>query len=63
MMDNHYGELLLYVYRAASCECQDVASMDAMDIFCDRNYCVEFLDGAIRYCSKSENILARNLIS
>ena len=36
--------------------------MAAMTIFWNRNYCVEFLDDIIIYCSKSENILAHNLM-
>ena len=39
MMDNHSGELLLYVERAASGVRQDVASMAAMAILWNRNYC------------------------
>ena len=37
MMDNHSDELLFCVERAASDRRQDVASMDAMEIFCNRN--------------------------
>ena len=62
MMDNNYGELLFHVDRAASGGRKDFASMAAMAIFCNRNYCVEFLDDMIRYCGKSDNILAHNLI-
>ena len=37
-------------------------SMAAMEIFWNRNYCVEFLDDMISYYGKSENILVRNLM-
>ena len=43
IMDNHYGELLFHVYIVSSGVRRDVASMDAMEIFCNRKYCVEFL--------------------
>ena len=33
-----------------------------MAIFWNRNFYVEFLDDIIRYCNKSENILAHNLM-
>ena len=36
--------------------------MAAMAIFWNRNCCVEFLYDMIRYCGKSENILAINLM-
>ena len=62
MMDNHSSELVLHVERAASGGRQDVASMAEMEIFWNRNYCFDFLDEMIRYCSKIENILAHNLM-
>ena len=62
MMDNHSGELLLHVEREAYGGRQDVAYMAAMAIFCNINYCVDFLDYMISYYGKSENILARNII-
>ena len=36
--------------------------MAIMEIFCNRNYCVEFLDDMISYFGNSENILARNIM-
>ena len=36
--------------------------MAAMEILRNRNYCVELLDEMISYFSKSENILAQNII-
>ena len=48
MMDNHSGELLFHVERAAYGGCQDVVSMAVMSIFCNISYCVEFLDEMIR---------------
>ena len=59
---NHSGELLFHVERAASGGRQDIASMAAMAIFWNKNYCIEFLDEMISYCGKHENILARNLM-
>ena len=61
-MDNNSGELLFHLDRTSSGGHQDVASMDAMEIFWNRNYCDEFLDEMISYCGKSENILACNLM-
>ena len=61
MMDDHSDELLFHVERLSSGGRQDVASMAAMSIFWNRNYCVELLDETIRYCGRSENVLARNL--
>ena len=57
MMDNNYGALLFHVDIAAYGGRQDVASMAAMSIFCNINYCVDFLDYMIRYCGKSEKPL------
>ena len=62
MMGNHYGEILFHVERAASGGRQDFTSMAAMEIFWNRNLCVEFLDDMISYFGKSGNILARNLM-
>ena len=61
IMDNHSGELLFHVERAASGGRKDVTFLAAMAIFWNRNYCVEFLDEMVSYCGKSENILALNL--
>ncbi|KAL7523561.1 hypothetical protein ACHAXR_000896, partial [Thalassiosira sp. AJA248-18] len=61
MKDYHSGELLFHVERAVSGGRQDIASMAAMAIYWNRNYCVDFLDEMITYCGKEENILARNL--
>ena len=36
--------------------------MAAIEIFWNIKYCVQFLDGMISYCGKSENILACNLM-
>ena len=57
VMDNHDGGLLFHVERAESGGKQYVTSMPAMEIFYNRNYCVQFLDCMIRYCGKSGNIL------
>ena len=62
IMGNHSGELLFHVERASSGGRQYIASMDAMEIFWKRNYCVEFLDEMISYCGKIENILAPNIM-
>ena len=62
MMDNHSGEILLHLDRAASGGRQDIESMDAMEIFSNINYRVKFLYEMISYCGKSENILAHNLM-
>ena len=62
MKDNNSGELLFHVEKVAYGGRQDVASMAAIEIFWNRNYCVEFLDEMISYFSKIENILASNLI-
>ena len=62
MMDNNSSELLFHVDRAASGGRQDIVSMAEMEIFWNRNYCVEFLDEMISYCGKSEKIIAPNLI-
>ena len=61
-MDHHYGGLLLHVERVASCGRQDVASMAAMEILWNINYCVDFLDDIISYCGKSENILTCSIM-
>ena len=53
MIDNHSGELLFHAERATSGGCQDAASIYAVEIFWNRNYCVEFLDEMISYCGKS----------
>ena len=62
MIDNHSSDLLFHVERAASGGRQDATSMSAIAIFWNINYFVEFLDEMIIYCSKSENILVRNLM-
>ena len=36
--------------------------MAAMEIFWNRNHCVELLDEMISYCSKSEKILSLNIM-
>jgi hypothetical protein len=61
MKDYHSGELLFHVERAVSGGRQDIASMAAMAIYWNRNYCVDFLNEMITYCGKEENILAQNL--
>ena len=61
-MDHHYGGLLFHVERVAYCGRQDVASMAAMEILWNINYCVDFLDDMISYCGKSENILTCSII-
>ena len=48
MKENHPGELLLHVERAASGGRQDVCSMAALAMFWNRNYCLEFLEHTIR---------------
>ena len=50
MMDNNSGELLFHVEISVSGGRKDVTSMDAMEIFWNRNHCVEFLDDIISYC-------------
>ena len=50
---NHAGELLFHAERACSGGRQDIASIAAMAIFWNKNYCVEFLDDMISYCGKS----------
>ena len=44
IIDNHYGEILFHAERAASGGHQDVTSIALMELFWNRNYCVEFLD-------------------
>jgi hypothetical protein len=61
MKENHSGELLFSVERAVSGGRQDIASMAAMAMFWNRNYCVDFLDEMMLYCGKEDNILAQNL--
>ena len=61
MRENHTGELLFHVERAASGGRQDIASMAAPAIYWNRNYCIDFLDEMITYCGKEDNILAGNL--
>ena len=61
MRDNHSGELLFHVERAASGTRMDIASMAAMAIYWNRNYCVEFLEEMQVFCSRDDNILANNL--
>ncbi len=63
MRSNHSGELLLSVERAVSGGRQDIASMAAMAIYWNRNYCIDFLDEMVTHCGKGENILANNLWS
>ena len=62
MHDNHPGELLLHVERAASGGRQDVCSMAALAMFWNRNYCLEFLEEQQRQCGKEDNILMSNLM-
>ena len=38
----------------------DVVSMVSMEIYWNRNYCVDFLDNMISYCGREDNILACN---
>ena len=59
--ENHTGELVSHVERAASGGRQDIASMAATAIYWNRNYCIGFLDEMITYCGKEDNILAGNL--
>ena len=63
MKVNHPGELLWHVGRAASGGRQDVASMAALAIFWNRNYCIDFLDKILTYgdAGAKDNILANNL--
>jgi len=61
MIENHPGELLFHVERAVSGGRQDIASMAAMAIYWNRNYCVEFLEEMRVHCGREENILANNL--
>ena len=63
MKENHTGELLFCVERAASGGRQDVASMAALAMYWNRNFCVEFLEEMMVYCGKQDNILAGNLWS
>ena len=49
MKDNHPGELLLHVERAAKGGRMDVASMAALAIYWNRNYYVEFLEEMLTY--------------
>ena len=62
MTNNHSGEILFHLWRAASGGRKDVTSMAAMEIFWNRNYCDKFLNEMISYCGNSENTLARNLM-
>jgi hypothetical protein len=62
MRDNHPGELLLHVKRAASGGRQDVCSMAALAMFWNHNYCLEFLEEQQRLCGKEDNILMSNLM-
>ena len=62
IIDNNSGELLFHVERSAYGGRQDFTSMAAMEIFWNRNYCVELLDEMISYCGKSENIISHNLM-
>ena len=52
MKENHTGELLFCVERAASGGRQDVASMAALAMYWNRNFCVEFLEEMMVYCGK-----------
>jgi hypothetical protein len=63
MKDNHSGELLFHVERAVSGGRQDIASMAALAIYWNRNYCVDFLEEMFVYSGKDDNILAGNLWS
>jgi hypothetical protein len=58
MKEHHIGELLFYVERACKGR-MNVVSMALMDIYWNRNYCVDFLDKLISYCGPEDNILAR----
>ena len=62
MMDDHSGEILLHVERQEYDVRQDVASMAVMEIYWNRNYCVEFSNEMINYYGKSEKILVHNLM-
>ena len=61
MKENHAGELLLHVERAAGGR-QDVNSMAALAMFWNRNYCLEFMADILRFGGKrKDNILLNNL--
>ena len=61
MKEIHSGELLFHVDRACK-DRMDVVSMASMEIYWNRNYCVDFLDKMISYCGREDNILACNLM-
>jgi hypothetical protein len=61
MKETHPGELLFHVERAVKGGRQDVASMAAMAMYWNRNYCLEFMEDMLRLCGKEDNILINNL--
>ena len=64
MKENHSGELLFHVERDCKGRMDVVlmVSMAPMEICCNCNCCVNFLDKMIIYCGREENILACNQI-
>ena len=59
MKENHRGELLFHAERACKSRMY-VVLMALMEIYWNRNYCVDFLDDMISYCGREDNILACN---
>ena len=51
MKENHQGELLLHVERAAGGR-MDVCSMAALAMYWNRNYCLEFMEDILRFGGK-----------
>ena len=61
LRENHRGELIFHVERAASGTRMDIAPMAALAIYWNRNPCVEFLEEMQVFCGREDNILANNL--
>ena len=59
MKENHSGELLFHVEHACKGRMY-VVSMVSMEIYWNRNHCINLLNKMISCCGREDNILACN---